>query len=117
MSHTHNTRSEVPVLTDELDNLLLRDLSCAVGVDIDRQRLSYTDSVTATLPRQDRGVAGSLAMMTRTLGVVTAASLLTLLFAGLQTGAVSDEAFLAAFRGTFALAALIPLLTLLLLRR
>lgn len=45
MSHTHDTRSEVPVLTDELDNLLLRDLSCAVGVDIDRQRLSYTDSV------------------------------------------------------------------------
>ena len=87
------------------------------GAGLGLLQLSYTDSVTATLPRQDRGVAGSLAMMTRTLGVVTAASLLTLLFAGLQGGASSAEAFLAAFRGTFALAALIPLLALLLLRR
>ena len=87
------------------------------GAGLGLLQLSYTDSVTATLPRRDRGVAGSLAMMTRTLGVVTAASLLTLLFSGLQGSAASAEAFLAAFRGTFALAAVIPLLALLLLRR
>ncbi|RYJ02327.1 MAG: MFS transporter [Acetobacteraceae bacterium] len=87
------------------------------GAGLGLLQLSYTDSVTATLPRQDRGVAGSLAMMTRTLGVVTAASLLTLLFSALQGGAASGEAFLAAFQGTFTLAAVIPLLALLLLRR
>lgn len=87
------------------------------GAGLGLLQLSYTDSVTATLPRQDRGVAGSLAMMTRTLGVVTAASLLTLLFGSLQGGDPSGEAFLAAFRSTFALAATIPLLALLLLRR
>ena len=80
--------------------------------------MSYTDIVTATLPRQDRGVAGSLAMMTRTLGVVTAASLLTLFFnrlelAALAGGAAPAAAFLHGFRGSFALATAISAAVLL----
>ncbi|MDN3564528.1 MFS transporter [Paeniroseomonas aquatica] len=89
------------------------------GAGLGLLQVSYTDSVTATLPRQDRGVAGSLAMMTRTLGVVTAASLLTLVFAALEAaalagGAAPGEAFLRAFRLSFLLAAAIPAAVLLL---
>ncbi|WP_372621894.1 MFS transporter [Falsiroseomonas sp.] len=80
------------------------------GVGLGLLQVSYTDTVTATLPKQDRGVAGSLAMMTRTLGIVAAASLLTLLFgaleeAALNGGTAGDEAFLRAFRGSLLLAA------------
>jgi MFS family permease len=90
------------------------------GAGLGLLQVSYTDIVTATLPRQDRGVAGSLAMMTRTLGVVAAASLLTLLFsrlelAALAGGAMAADAFLQAFRGSFLLAAAICAAVLLLL--
>ncbi len=90
------------------------------GAGLGLLQVSYTDIVTATLPRQDRGVAGSLAMMTRTLGVVAAASLLTLLFsrlelAALAGGAMAADAFLHAFRGSFLLAAAICAAVLLLL--
>jgi MFS family permease len=89
------------------------------GAGLGLLQVSYTDIVTATLPRQDRGVAGSLAMMTRTLGVVTAASLLTLLFsrlegAALAGGAMPGDAFLQAFHGSFAVAAAICAAVLLL---
>ncbi|MFN4090348.1 MAG: MFS transporter [Alphaproteobacteria bacterium] len=68
------------------------------------------DLVTAGLPAEDRGVAGSLAMLTRTVGVVGGAALLSLLFgtietARIATGAGADTAFLSAFRGTLAAAA------------
>ncbi len=82
------------------------------GAGMGLLQVSYTEIVTATLPRADRGVAGSLAMMTRTLGVVSAASLLTLLFASLEApalaaGATPAGAFLAGFTPTFAGAALL----------
>ncbi len=80
------------------------------GAGLGLLQVSYTDFVTATLPRQDRGVAGSLTMMTRTLGVVSAASLLTLLFGqleaqGLAGRAGAQGAFLHAFSACFAVAA------------
>ena len=83
------------------------------GAGLGLQTVSYTDLVTGAMPRADRGVAGSLAMMTRTVGLVIAASLLTLLFAVLEAaavahGAAAAEAFLHAFAGTFAAAAAIP---------
>ena len=68
-------------------------------------QLAYTDIVTATIPPQHRGVAGSLAMVTRTVGTVSAAALVMLLFARLEAGG----GFLPAFRETFALAGLVPL--------
>ncbi len=62
--------------------------------------VAFLDVVTATLPAHSRGVAGSLGMLTRTLGVVLGASLLTLAFRSL-----SGLGFLAAFQGSFAVAA------------
>jgi EmrB/QacA subfamily drug resistance transporter len=83
------------------------------GAGLGLFQVSYTDIVTGTMPRQDRGVAGSLAMMTRTLGVVTAASLLTVLFqraeaSALAAGVLPADGFLDAFGLTFRLAAAIP---------
>jgi len=69
----------------------------------------YLDVVAATLPREERGVAGSLGMLTRTVGVVLGATGLTLLlrtfeqhYASLDPDALS--AFLAAFQATFTIA-------------
>jgi MFS family permease len=92
------------------------------GVGVGLFTLAYTDSVTATMRREDRGVAGSLTMLTRTLGVVSAASLLTLVFgaseaAMLAEGRNATDAFLSAFARAFLLAALLPLLVLPLLLR
>ena len=55
--------------------------------------VAYTDLVMATLPERDRGVAGSLALLTRTVGVVSGASVLSALYAH---GAV--DGFLAGYR-------------------
>ncbi|HUK07102.1 MAG TPA: MFS transporter [Stellaceae bacterium] len=74
------------------------------GLGIGVFQLAYVDIVTATIPRQHRGVAGSLAMVTRTLGTVGAAALVMLLFQHLA--AAGD--FFAAFRRSFGLAALLP---------
>ena len=50
------------------------------GVGLGLFQLAYSDIVTATLPLRDRGVAGSLVLLTRTLGTVTAASVIFLVF-------------------------------------
>ncbi len=71
------------------------------GFGIGLFQLAYTDIVTAALPRESRGVAGSLAMVTRTVGIVGAASLVMLLFRTFEQA----EGFFSAFRHTFALAA------------
>lgn len=92
------------------------------GVGVGLFTLAYADVVTATMRREDRGVAGSLTMLTRTLGVVTAASLLTLLFGGteaalLGAGTAAEDAFLGAFRRVFLVAGLLPLAALVLVAR
>ncbi len=74
-------------------------------------QVAFLDIVTGTLPASARGVAGSLGMLTRTVGVVTGASVLTLAFQSfLATGAgvSASSAFLTAFQGVFVLAAIIP---------
>lgn len=84
------------------------------GIGIGLFQLAYTDLVTAALPRADRGVAGGLALMTRTMGTVSAAAGLMPLFAHLE----AQMGFLPAFRGLFlALAALPVAMALLLVRR
>lgn len=86
-------------------------------------QVAYFDSLTATIPRRDRGVAGSLGMLTRTGGVVLAASGLMLAFQTLRgmaaaQGGSDTAAFLFGFRGAFALAAgLTALVVVLLMRR
>jgi len=58
--------------------------------------VAYTDLVTDTLPVRDRGVAGSLALLTRTLGVVSGASILTALH-----GHLASQGFLAGYKFAF----------------
>ena len=84
---------------------------CGIGLF----QVAYFDIATATIPREDRGVAGSLVMMTRTVGVVTAATVLMLMFQSLREaasarGETPDEAFLIGFQGAFHIAAAIPVL-------
>ncbi len=76
------------------------------GIGLGLFQVAYTDIVTAVLPLRDRGVAGSLAMVTRTLGTVASATILSALFqstrqAGIADGLTADAAFLAAFKITF----------------
>jgi EmrB/QacA subfamily drug resistance transporter len=79
--------------------------------------VAYFDLVTAAMPRQDRGVAGSLVMMTRTVGVVTGATTLMLAFqligaGGAAAGAEAATSFIAGFQGAFHLATAVILAVL-----
>jgi MFS family permease len=67
------------------------------GVGQGLLNVAYTDLVTDTLPERDRGVAGSLALLTRTIGIVSGASILTALHAH---GAAGGD-FLAGYRFAF----------------
>src|SRR5690606_12012322 len=67
---------------------------------------AYTDIVVATLPGYAKGVAGSLAMVTRTIGVVSAATALTAVMDHLERhhlglGIPLPAAFEAAFGTVF----------------
>ena len=73
------------------------------GAGLGLFQLAYSDIVTAALPLRDRGVAGSLVLLTRTLGTVTAASVVFLLFGILNM----TYGFLEGFQKTFQLAALL----------
>src|SRR5215475_10072829 len=73
------------------------------GVGLGLFQLAYSEIVTATLPLRDRGVAGSLVLLTRTLGTVTAASVVLLVFGILNM----KYGFLEGFQKTFQLAALL----------
>jgi EmrB/QacA subfamily drug resistance transporter len=79
------------------------------GIGTGLFQVSYMYIVTGTLPAADRGVSGSLAMLTRTIGVVTSVTTLTLAFAWLQNSATASgldeaESFQRAFQDTFTLA-------------
>ena len=74
--------------------------------------VAYADIVVAALPRSDRGVAGSLTMLTRTIGVITGAAALiatltTIEAREIAAGQSADEAFLHAYTGVFQLTALL----------
>jgi MFS family permease len=76
------------------------------GLGIGLFQVSYADLIVATLRARDRGVAGSLTVLTRTIGVIAAAMILTsalqILEAGhLASGLAATEAFHAAFRTVF----------------
>jgi MFS family permease len=71
------------------------------GVGLGLFQVGYTDVMVATLPQGARGVAGSLTMVTRTTGVVAAATVLTAVVAAterdhLASGAAASDAFSAA---------------------
>lgn len=79
--------------------------------------VAYADYATATLPVAERGVAGSLTMVTRALGIVVGASVLLAAhrhFAALAAaqGAARDAAFLAGFQSVLSWVAVVQLVTL-----
>ena len=67
------------------------------GLGLGLFHVAYMHIVTGTLSRGDRGVAGSLAMVTRSAGIVTGAAVL----AGLFASAAPSAGFLPAFQTTF----------------
>ena len=78
------------------------------GAGLGLFQVSCLELVTSALPQGDRGVAGSLVMLMRTVGVVLAASILTAVFAHIQADAAlkgEGDGFLAGFQSTFRFAA------------
>lgn len=72
-------------------------------------QVAYMEIVIAASPLAQRGVAGSLSMLTRTIGTVTGAAVLTLGFQAIESaarggGAGDAQAFLAAFHAMFRIA-------------
>jgi len=75
------------------------------GIGVGLFQVAYTDIVIRSSPLADRGVAGSLSILTRTMGTVTGAALLTLIFNRAAHGAANEPAvFLAAFAAVFKIA-------------
>jgi MFS family permease len=76
------------------------------GLGVGLFLVGYTDYVARTLPLADRGVAGSLAMVTRTIGVVLGATVLLEVSARFEaaahaSGVAGTATFLAGFQATF----------------
>ena len=72
------------------------------GVGIGLFQVAYSDLVVVALPPSARGVAGSLTMVTRTVGIVCGASawmwmLQAIESAGVAAGVAADHAFVVAF--------------------
>ncbi len=75
------------------------------GFGIGLFQVAYADTVIAALPVEDRGVAASLANLTRTFGVVSCAALMSALFAAGERAALGGGAApVAAFADGFAFA-------------
>jgi MFS family permease len=90
--------------TPDIPTLVLSMVVQGVGIGL--FQVAYFDIVTATIPPQNRGVAGALGMATRSIGTVTGATVLMLIFQSLRTSAPDD--FMVAFQTTFRIAAMIP---------
>jgi MFS family permease len=76
------------------------------GFGVGLFQVAYVDIVMRTLPRRHRGVAGSIAMLSRSVGVVSGATLLTLVFHTIETmqlagGHMPAASFLTGFKATF----------------
>lgn len=76
------------------------------GFGVGLFQVAYFDIVTAAIPARNRGVAGALGMATRTIGTVTGATVLMLIFQTLRTA--DPASFMPAFQTTFRIAAMIP---------
>ena len=90
--------------TPDIPILVLSMLVQGVGMGL--FQVAYFDIVTAAIPARNRGVAGALGMATRTIGTVTGATVLMLIFQSLRTSA--PDGFMTAFQATFRIAATIP---------
>jgi EmrB/QacA subfamily drug resistance transporter len=97
------------------------------GVGVGLFQVANMDFVMGTIPRHQQGVAGSLTMVTRTVGVVGGATGGALLFGLLQQQAtlplqaegeavrLASQGFLPAFQGTFIAAAAVAAMACLLM--
>ena len=82
------------------------------GVGIGLFQVAYTDLVVVALPASARGVAGSLTMVTRTIGIVIGASAWMWMLQAIESADFNDgisarEAFIAAFNAVFRSAAVV----------
>ncbi len=89
------------------------------GVGVGLFQVAYADLVIAGLPLEDRGVAGSLSMVTRTMGVVAGATAHAAVQRTFENFALTraiapSDAFLAGFEAAFGIAAVSVLVALLL---
>lgn len=102
----------ISILGDRLNLAVLVLASSLQGFGLGLFQVAYFNIATATLPKENRGVAGSLVLMTRTVGIVMGASVLMLAFRALSDGAggAGHAALLAGFSGAFAIAGSISLL-------
>ncbi len=99
-------------LLDEHLSVVVFVVACALqGFGLGLFQVAYFDIATATLPKENRGVAGSLVLMTRTVGLVMGASILMLAFRALSdaAGGSGTAALLAGFSGAFVIAGTISL--------
>jgi MFS family permease len=88
-------------------DILILALSMAVqGFGLGLFQVAYFDIITEALPARNRGIAGALGMATRTIGTVTGATVLMLIFQALQS--LGTDGFMTAFQVTFRIAAAIP---------
>lgn len=71
------------------------------GFGLGLYQVSYMHIVTGTLSRADRGVAGSLALVTRSTGVVLGATILSTIYAHASTQGGGGDGFVAGFVLTF----------------
>ena len=92
-----------------LDLALIAAAMFVQGIGQGLFQVANFDVVTSALPAGDRGVAGSLAMLTRTLGLMLGATLLMLASASFTSWAgaslTAEDAFIAGIALTFRLAA------------
>ena len=89
------------------------------GLGVGLFHVAYADLVIAGLPIEDRGVAGSLSMVTRTMGIVAGATAHAAVQghaerAAMAAGASRGDAFLSGFETAFGVAALAVLAALVL---
>jgi MFS family permease len=100
---------------------LMAAMLCLQGFGLGLFQVAYAELVIGAIPIADRGVAGSLTMLTRTIGVISGATVLTLTFQYFQSLVSSRSetvAFLAGFRLSFLFAsALVGAMVLILLLR
>jgi MFS family permease len=81
------------------------------GIGVGLFQVASMEIVMGTMPPAQRGVAGSLVMLTRVIGVVTAAAVLTMGFHAFEVGGDATTAFLAGFRAIFRIVAVVAAVT------
>ena len=81
------------------------------GIGVGLFQVASMEIVMGTMPPAQRGVAGSLVMLTRVIGVVTAASVLTMGFHAFEAGPDATTAFLTGFRVVFRIVAIVAAIT------